>query len=339
MDQPPTSPGSRNRAFSFRSDRSGGSKGSKPKIDLVESAREKERRDSIWRNTSKANPNAALGEAQPGERATAEQTTLDSIRDLQHKDGTGNVIAEPDLVNPTRPRWERPLDTIRSFERNIDNGYRRRSTMRSDSYEQPSQYQRRNSSYGNGYDQGPSPGRHSQMGSGGYYANRSPSGYDNGYPNGGGPSSSRQRYPPRMQSDHGVRYPGNPPQHGYHSSYDTVNTGASDSTGPWGNSTDPSSENSSLDRVNATMKPQDGYPAGAYPNPNGFQGPIPEEQGSGSYNPGYPAQGMPVQPPAGRRPIALGNSTSSPPTKLPTGSRPEPEKRKSWLKRRFSKKD
>lgn len=51
---------------------------------------------------------------------------------MQHKDQFGNAISafykllllvlkltitdEPDLSNPTRPRFERPLDTIRSFE-------------------------------------------------------------------------------------------------------------------------------------------------------------------------------------------------------------------------------
>lgn len=33
--------------------------------------------------------------------------------------------AEPDLTNPTRSRWERPLDTIRSFQEAVDRGYRR----------------------------------------------------------------------------------------------------------------------------------------------------------------------------------------------------------------------
>lgn len=37
--------------------------------------------------------------------------------------------ADPDLSNPTRPRLERPLDTIRSFEKAIDNGYKRRNSM------------------------------------------------------------------------------------------------------------------------------------------------------------------------------------------------------------------
>lgn len=38
--------------------------------------------------------------------------------------------AEPDLSNPTRSRWERPLDTIRSFEASIDQSNRRRSVAR-----------------------------------------------------------------------------------------------------------------------------------------------------------------------------------------------------------------
>lgn len=63
MDQMPKSPRQRQRGFSFRSDKSGSSKG---KGDLTESPQEKARRDSIWKNSSKANPNAALSEAQPG---------------------------------------------------------------------------------------------------------------------------------------------------------------------------------------------------------------------------------------------------------------------------------
>lgn len=36
--------------------------------------------------------------------------------DLQIRDIFGNVIAAPDRSNPTRPRDERPLDTVRAFE-------------------------------------------------------------------------------------------------------------------------------------------------------------------------------------------------------------------------------
>lgn len=36
---------------------------------------------------------------------------------------------EPDLSNPTRNRWERPLDTIRSFEAAINRDAKRQSTF------------------------------------------------------------------------------------------------------------------------------------------------------------------------------------------------------------------
>lgn len=66
---------------------------------------------------------------------------------MQHKDINGNVIssstilsepiritklvaADPDRSNPTRPRLERPLDTIRSFEAAIDGSYTRRFSSR-----------------------------------------------------------------------------------------------------------------------------------------------------------------------------------------------------------------
>lgn len=132
----------------------------------------------------------------------------------------------------------------------------------------------------------------------------------------------------------------------------------SDSTGQWANSTDPSSENSSIDPNHASAKPSEPYGPGASgyggQNGGGFRGPILEEQGNGSYGGAYPQQdgyngrgprngAPPVQPPQEqRRPIALGNSGDSaplPPGKLPSTARPEadPEARKSWLKRRFSR--
>jgi hypothetical protein len=131
------------------------------------------------------------------------------------------------------------------------------------------------------------------------------------------------------------------PQPSYQQSHDTV---GSDSTGPWGNSTDPSSENSSLDRINATTKPQqdsygnsNGYGGNnGYGQPNGYPGAIPEDGAYHQQN----SYGGPVQAPAAaRRPIALGNSGDAPArTSLPTTARPEPEKKKGWLSRKFSKK-
>lgn len=59
----PTSPrpqSERSRGFSFHSQNSGSKK------DFAESPEEKRKRDSLWKGQSKANPNAALAEAQPG---------------------------------------------------------------------------------------------------------------------------------------------------------------------------------------------------------------------------------------------------------------------------------
>ncbi|KAL4778093.1 hypothetical protein BJX76DRAFT_163396 [Aspergillus varians] len=39
-----------------------------------------------------------------------------SLSSIQHLDRHGKVISDPDLSNPTRPRLERPLDTIRGFQ-------------------------------------------------------------------------------------------------------------------------------------------------------------------------------------------------------------------------------
>lgn len=206
-----------------------------------------------------------------------------------------------------------------------------------------------------GYDNGPSPNRHSQVGGGGgYYGSRNSFAAQEAPP-------SRNRYGQRMQSDSGMRYSNGQtvyPQHGYHQSHDTVNTGmtnGSDSTGPWANSTDPSSENSSIDKVNAPAKPTtpgDPYGQNGYGGPSQFQGPIMEEYGPGSNGGAYP-QGSRQQkgygprtngpPPAAsngqnvRKPIPLGGPSSQP--ALPTMTRPEPEKKKGFFKRTFSKKE
>ena len=46
-------------------------------------------------------------------------TSLASIREIQFRDNNGNLISEPDASNPSRPKFERPLDTIRGFEERI----------------------------------------------------------------------------------------------------------------------------------------------------------------------------------------------------------------------------
>lgn len=308
----------------------------------------------------------------PPVNAVLEESTLSPLRSVQHRDVYGNVIsmyhssntsnylkifnadhrpADPDLSNPTRPRLERPLDTIRSFEKAIDNGYKRRSSyMRSESdsnIQQP--YDRRQSGYGKsphsrthsslanrlaiGYDAGPNQNRYANGNGGGYYGGQRAESMVGG----GGP----RRHPnARMGSESMMYGQRQYPQHAHQQSQDT----GSDSTGPWANSTDPSSENSSIDRIAPPAKPygENGYPNNAYgqngfgPGQHGFQGAIPEEGGS------YPMRGgaPPVQAPE-RRPIPLGNSGDAPMPggSLPSTKRPEAEKRKSWLSRRFSKKN
>lgn len=83
----------------------------------------------------------------PATRNATETITIQSIRNIEHRDAEGNIIgkrirlqrpsyttdalaADPDVSNPTRPRMERPLDTIRSFEAAIDGSYSRRASSR-----------------------------------------------------------------------------------------------------------------------------------------------------------------------------------------------------------------
>ncbi len=205
-----------------------------------------------------------------------------------------------------------------------------------------------------GYDNGPSPSRYGQQ-QGGYY------GGQNGTP-------QKARHGNRMASDpqfYNQQRPYQQPQHGYHQSHDTVHTNGSDSTGPWANSTDPSSENSSIDKVNAMNKtPAEIYAAhnqnqNQNQAQNGYNGPIMEEQGQGEYpyQRGYGQKGPPQQnggfngprdgyprhntaPSDGpRRPMQLNSGPQPPGGQLPASTRPEEEKRKSWLMRKFSKKE
>lgn len=184
-------------------------------------------------------------------------------------------------------------------------------------------------------------------------------------------NQNQQRGPktiPRNDSDPALygqnSNPGVYPSHGYQQSYDTVTTASgsgSHGTDQWGNSTNPSSENSSLDRVNHVVKPDLGeaYGFSGFGGAPQFQGPILEEHGYGNPaygEPGYghssngmgPAAGgylnrnvngapavpphVPVKDNGPRVPIRLGASSAN--------VRPDAgDKRKSWLKRRFSRKE
>ncbi|CUS11083.1 unnamed protein product [Tuber aestivum] len=92
--------------------------------------------------TSSVDPTRAITEEEPFQVNQSKQTS--NLRATQFKDQYGNPIAprclshlavavltlpreaaEPDLSNPTRNRWERPLDTIRAFEDAIYKEHRR----------------------------------------------------------------------------------------------------------------------------------------------------------------------------------------------------------------------
>lgn len=120
-----------------------------------------------------------MNEAEPSVVQAMMKSSLASIRNMEHRDTYGNAIgklfrilislccylcfpvprralhcrcanscpaADPDRSNPTRSRWERPLDTIRSFEAAIDGGYNRKSIYRSDT-ESVANWNRRSSYY------------------------------------------------------------------------------------------------------------------------------------------------------------------------------------------------
>ena len=212
---------------------------------------------------------------------------------------------------------------------------------------------------------------------GGYYGNRNstvrPDSYiDNYAPPPPMHHVQGRRFGPRVNSDPALSgqnsHPGGGvyPSHAYQQSYDTVASSSgngSHATDQWGNSTDPSSENSSIDRIPQAPKPDIGeaYGFNGFGGAPQFQGPILEEHGQGypAYGqPGYGQQqdapgtsqqysgngsGPPAPPPhlppkdaAPRVPIKLGDSPrATGTTKAPSDA--NSEKRKSWLKRRFSR--
>ncbi|PWW74474.1 hypothetical protein C7212DRAFT_353317 [Tuber magnatum] len=73
--------------------------------------------------TSSVDPTRAITEEEPFQVNQSKQTS--NLRATRFKDQYGNPIAEPDLSNPTRNRWERPLDTVRAFEDAIYKEHRR----------------------------------------------------------------------------------------------------------------------------------------------------------------------------------------------------------------------
>ncbi|KAI8683910.1 hypothetical protein NCS57_00055900 [Fusarium keratoplasticum] len=341
------------RTFSFHSQRSHKSSGSK---DLQETHAEKEAK----RLHSKADPTLAISEAEPSVvAAMMTESTFAPLRSVQHKDTYGNAIADPDKSNPTRNRWERPLDTIRSFEAAIDGGYSRKSLYRAETDSQAN-WNRRNSSFTNQsrYPHDSYYGRPTSLRpENSHYESGPPrSSYFDGqaYNNGYGTGPSRQRMS-RLQSEpqfqnHGRDQNIYPLPH-KDRSYETVTSAAgSGNSDQAGYQTDPtSSDNSSIDRTMPAKRREPFNEHGSAPNM--AQQPYQPRPwpGSGANGNGKQPQGPPPpqarpaaaqQPPvAAQKPKhALLRRTST--QQSQQLQRPESaggEKRKSWFARRFSK--
>ncbi|KAH7136541.1 hypothetical protein EDB81DRAFT_83011 [Dactylonectria macrodidyma] len=337
----------KSRTLSFHSQKSHRSSGSK---DLHETHAEKEKK----RLHSKADPTLAISEAEPSAIAAMKtESTYAPLRSMQHKDSFGNAIADPDKSNPTRNRWERPLDTIRSFEAAIDGGYARKSIYGAESVVNNN---RRNSSF---------TGNQPRFPHDSYYNGRpqsfrpeqtqfdlgARSSYFEGQPYGQG-NPVRQRMP-RIQTDphyssHG-RNPNIYPMPHKDRSYETVTSAAgSGNSDQAGYQTDPtSSDNSSIDR---TVPPKRREPVndwgatrsgqGQQQYQRGYLAPVP----NGQYGRQQQQQQQQVPhsvPPTtvSQPPPAVGKQKNTLMRRTPSQQQDTsaPEKRKSWFARRFSR--
>ncbi|KAI1335905.1 hypothetical protein F5Y15DRAFT_220093 [Xylariaceae sp. FL0016] len=353
----------KSRAFSFRSDKSQKSANSHPhqKLDLFETSAEKEAK----RLHSKADPRMALNELEPSMEAQSANADVMSLRSIQHKDTSGNPIADPDRSNPTRSRWERPLDTIRSFEAAIDGGYNRKSIYRSDT-ESLADWNRRSSYYGSEYKciflSYPARISHPRFADNGprfpqdsYYGGRPESGffdprqsmmrgprdsYHDGFdggPYGNSGVGSRNRFSRNQSEPHlnGRPLPGrNPyPVPNNHRSYETVASGSGSASygEPAGYQTDPtSSENSSIDRRSPPKRqePVNDYGISFGQSPT-YKPPTFGVASSSGGPPAVPAKDVGAMLRKPSKPAIV---------KRESQQRPDPgEKRKSWFMRRFSK--
>ncbi|KAK9860874.1 Protein of unknown function DUF2406 [Penicillium brevicompactum] len=348
----------RSRGFSVQSDHSqtsGKSKGHQR--GPSESSEEKHRRSLH----TKADPLIAMNELQPNTVAL-EKSNLGSLREIEHKDQYGNVITDPDLSNPTRPRLERPLDTIRSFEAAIYGAYsnNRGSYARTeDAASQMGDFSRRTSyhggqngngygnGYGNRYDQNYSQAQ-SRPDSiiNGYQNNPQSPETPNPYPynqqngNGNGYGNGRRRYPrtpsypvtpasPTDYPNHNAQangYNGYQPN-GY---FENVASNSNSGTDPYGQSTDPSSLNSSNDQLQQQALQQQRLDERAQAE-YGFSGSANQKiaQPEPSWAPASgSAQPQPQPQQTAQKPNVV---------RQDTGQSVKGDKRKSWFKRRFSK--
>ncbi|KAL2008870.1 hypothetical protein VTN00DRAFT_7064 [Thermoascus crustaceus] len=355
-------PAKRGRVLSFgsgkSSEKSHRSSGSGHRVSLVETHEEKARRNL----QTKADPTVAMYEAQPAAVAL-EKSNLGTLRGMQFKDRFGNPITDPDRSNPTRHRFERPLDTIRSFEAAIDGSYNSRRASFAPTEDASNAAPSRRGSYfggkqvlsprgpnggGNGhsnrgYDQGGYYGRGSQSRPDSYVDNHggsNPQQYNSYYPYNNN-NSGRQRQRSHYDQGHGNGYGNNGqnfyPQQGYQKSYDnvTAGSGSGSNTDQWGNSTDPSSVNSSMDRLQQQQQQErqfaDSYGFnGSNAGPQADNGYAYNGAGAGGYERAVPA-------PVAKDPNSGGPVGGTLRKNAVNSSSDGGEKKKSWLKKRFSK--
>lgn len=77
----------------------------------------------------------AIRDEEPFQMSANTQPNVSTVSpDLQIRDIFGEVISSPDRSNPTRPRDERPLDTIRGFEYLCTGDDRLREEMETNRY-------------------------------------------------------------------------------------------------------------------------------------------------------------------------------------------------------------
>ncbi|KJZ79139.1 hypothetical protein HIM_01290 [Hirsutella minnesotensis 3608] len=337
LDHSQQRPQAKSRRFSIRSDKSHRSGNSK--VSHREAHDEKELKGLH----TKADPSLAINEAEPAAVAMMEQSSRTPLRSIQHKDVWGNAITDPDKSNPTRNRWERPLDTIRGFEAAIDGGYSRKSLLHRSETQTSMAWSQRG---------GPRPQPQSRMTHDSYYGARAMSVRGDGQ-YGGNRSSSYFEIPqghganlrqlPRDRSQrlfseqhhqtYGREQDIYPMPH-KDRSYETVTSAmASGNSDAAGYLTDPtSSDNSSVDRVPPAKRHQPGREQGP-----GYG------QSKGQYQVhGHAANHSLPSPPAeeghfDQRPAVPPKQMSALSRELSTPHHGGPVKRKSWIQRRFSK--
>lgn len=349
--------------LSHESKRSRRSSNSAPKMDMTEFSKDKKKLNT------KADPNMSMNEAQPSAVAL-EVSNLDDLRIGTHMDFQGNLITDPDRSNPTRPRLERPLDTIRSFQMAAEATYSNRRSTYSGSRPasqndfNPSSQNRRSSYYGGNNN---APTYHPRPGArGSYYQGR---GFD------GRPDNFAEEYQPPVQPHANratMRYGSSPTSrgpngeympssHSHQISYDTT-TSSSDQNP---NSTNPSSQNSSVDQFHQHKKPEvysnenhyvqnRGHSPGSQTysqdelhflptfNGNGvidrFQSPSGQYFGGNQNGNQHGPPTVPVKE-APRIPIRLDSGSPTTEVSVAMLKKASSQRRQSWFKRKFSNKE